>query len=137
MVFQEDRRDGVGRHALLDRGRELDRARVEAQQGLEHGGADHAALVDGSQDGELVVVRLAEAAAVVQVEREGQVAKDLKVEKNISEAVYLVDLSRVDMSRMGISVTGNLESPAFWKMPDNFRHSLEYLVSQAFSTMPI
>ena len=71
VVFQEDRRDGVGRHALLDRGRELDRARVEAQQGLEHGGADHAALVDGSQDGELVVVRLAEAAAVVQVEREG------------------------------------------------------------------
>ena len=35
-----------------------------------------------------------------------------------------------------VCVTGNLESPAFWRMPDNFRHSRECLVSQAFSTMP-
>lgn len=78
MVSQQDRRDGVRRHALPHGVRQLDRPRVEAQQRLQHRGADHAALVDGGQDGELVVVRLAEAATVVQVEGEGQVAKDLE-----------------------------------------------------------
>ena len=76
--LDEDGVDGVGPGALAEGLAQAEGAGVEAEEGGEGGGAQHAALVERRQDGDLVVVGPPEAAPVVQVQRVRLVAERLE-----------------------------------------------------------
>ena len=78
MALDENRKNRIPLHAGHHGLAHLDRAVVKLEQSVEGLRPDHAALVHGRQDGHLVVVGLAEAPAVVQVDGVGVVAKDLE-----------------------------------------------------------
>ena len=78
MRVDQDGVDGVRLGALLERLAEADGPVVEAEERGEGGRPHHAALVDGREHGDLVVVGAAEAPAVVQVQRVRQVAEGLE-----------------------------------------------------------
>ena len=80
--LDEDGEDGVGPGALAEGLAQAEGAGVEAEEGGEGGGAQHAALVERRQDGDLVVVGPPEAAPVVQVQRVRLVAERLEGSNN-------------------------------------------------------
>lgn len=70
MFVLQDRVDGVSLQGTLEGGGEA-RPSLEGQQHLQGGGPDEAALIEWSQDGDLIMPRLPEGPSMVQVYGEG------------------------------------------------------------------